>query len=298
MMGNTHKFSAVLIAILLIVPCLLIFSSAFAVDIEREVSLEITDIPFANIKFLAYRVASFDENGILTPDDEFVSVDTDFNGVLDHSVLSDTLYKKVLAEGIKADAVVESDEYGSALFDGSTLEVGLYLITSEKITMDGKVYSMCPFMVTLPYKYDGGTAYNVFASAKFDAVPAVDVYAVSKIWDDDGSENKRPEKIDIVLYCDGEVYDEISLPHDGSWRYEWHDLPSEHTWWVEEKSIADYKSTIEKNGTSFVITNKYIGPTPDEDVPATGQLWWPVPILICAGLFLVSRGVVRRVKTK
>ena len=297
-MINRRKLGAVLATIFFIIPCLVIFSSAFPIDMDREVSLEISDVPFNDIKFFAYRVASFDENSFLTLDDDFASIDVDVNGVLEYSTLSDMLYKKVLADGIVADSVVLSDEEGVALFGGSNLEKGLYLITSERFAMDGKVYSMSPFMVTLPYKYDGGTAYTVFASAKFDALPEVDLYTVSKVWDDEGAESRRPDKIDIVLYCDGEVYDEISLPHKGAWRYEWCDLPSEHTWWVEEKTIADYESTVEQNGTSFVIKNKYTGDIPEEDVPATGQLWWPVPVLICAGLLLISVGVIRRTKAK
>ncbi len=297
-MNNRQKLGAFLAVIMLILPCLVIFSSAFVVDIDRGVTLEIRDIPFGDIKFFAYRIASYDESGILTIDDDFASVDIDLNGTLDHSALSDMLSKKVLADEKDPDAVILSDEYGIALFKEHTLDVGLYLIASEKFKMDGKVYSMSPFTVTLPYKYDGGTAYNVFASAKFDALPTTDTYTVTKVWNDDGSEDKRPSKIDIVLYCDGEVYDEISLPHNGSWRYEWQDLPSEHTWWVEEKSVTDYKGTVKQNGTSFVITNTYTGEKPEEDVPATGQLWWPVPVLVCAGLLLISLGVVRRTKAK
>ena len=38
---------------------------------------------------------------------------------------------------------------------------------------------------------------------------------------------------------------------------------------------------------------------PDEDVPLaslpqTGQLWWPVPLLLCGGLLLVVFGLLRR----
>lgn len=35
-------------------------------------------------------------------------------------------------------------------------------------------------------------------------------------------------------------------------------------------------------------------PTPPPYLPQTGQLWWPVPVLLCAGLFFILIGVVRR----
>ena len=292
-----QKISAALAVILLMLPFMIVFASASSyADFEREVSLEITDIPFANMKFYAYFVAEFDKNGKLTPDGDFESLNLGLESELDYSSLSDILSKKVLTDGMSPDHTALSDEYGLALFDGPELNQGLYIIMSEKFRRDDKVYSMSPFAVTLPFEYGNETGYDVFASAKFDVSPALDLYTVYKVWDDEGSEDKRPPKIDIMLYCDGEIYDEISLPHEGSWKYEWHDLPADHTWWIEEKEVTDYKASISQNGTSFTITNKFTGNPPEEDVPSTGQLWWPVPILLCVGLLFVSVGVIRRTR--
>ena len=36
------------------------------------------------------------------------------------------------------------------------------------------------------------------------------------------------------------------------------------------------------------------GAYPDDKLPQTGQLWWPVPALLCAGLVLILAGVIRR----
>ena len=33
---------------------------------------------------------------------------------------------------------------------------------------------------------------------------------------------------------------------------------------------------------------------PGEKLPQTGQLWWPVPALLCAGLALTAAGLLRR----
>jgi len=35
-------------------------------------------------------------------------------------------------------------------------------------------------------------------------------------------------------------------------------------------------------------------PTPKPTLPQTGQLWWPIPILLTAGLVLVLFGVMLR----
>lgn len=39
-------------------------------------------------------------------------------------------------------------------------------------------------------------------------------------------------------------------------------------------------------------------PTPPPYLPQTGQLWWPVPALVCGGLFLILIGVVKRRSNK
>ncbi len=298
-MMNKKTVCASLAVIMLIMSLLSVFTSAFTVDLDRAVTLEITDIPFTGMTFNAYLVAEFDENGKLTPVENFASFDLKLNSNTDYPALYDAILRKVLTDEIAPDTTASSDEYGLALFNTWELEHGLYFVTGDKFIRDGNVYSMSPFLITLPFEYDGGIEYDVIASAKFDILPELNLYTVCKVWDDEGAENRRPSNIDIVLYCDGDVYDEISLPYNGSWEYEWKDLPSDHTWWIEEKEVTDYESVITQNGTSFVIKNTFTGTVPPvEDIPSTGQLWWPVPILLCVGCFLVALGLIRRKKAE
>lgn len=39
-------------------------------------------------------------------------------------------------------------------------------------------------------------------------------------------------------------------------------------------------------------------PTPPPDLPQTGMLWWPVPVMLCAGVALLAVGVVCRRRGK
>lgn len=296
-MMNKKTVGVLLAVIMLTTSLFTVFTSAFTVDLNRGVSLEVTDLPFAGMTFNAYLVAEFNEYGGLTPSSSFPSFNSKLNSSTDYPALYDTLLKEIFARSITPDAIASSDEYGNALFNSLDLKHGLYFVTGDKFVRDGNVYSMAPFLTTLPFEYDDGISYEVVASAKFDILPLVDNYTVCKVWDDEGAEEKRPSKIDVVLYCDGSVYDEISLPHDGSWEYEWKELPSDHTWWIEEKEIKDYKSVITHNGTAFVIKNTFTGTVPPVvDIPSTGQLWWPVPILLCIGSFFVILGLIRRKK--
>ncbi len=56
------------------------------------------------------------------------------------------------------------------------------------------------------------------------------------------------------------------------------------------------RPVIVKDGKIFTITNTCNRPdTPKGGkLPQTGQLWWPVPVLLLAGLVLVIVGLLRR----
>lgn len=48
---------------------------------------------------------------------------------------------------------------------------------------------------------------------------------------------------------------------------------------------------------AFVVAKPGVRPVPSPTppyLPQTGQLWWPVPALVCGGLFLILIGVVKR----
>lgn len=159
---------------------------------------------------------------------------------------------------------------------------------------------------------------------------------VLKVWNDKGYTYRRPENITVQLLQDGEVYDTATLDAEDEWRHTWTELKPEHDWSVVETEVpANYKVKVERSGITFVITNSTGGsggrdddpdptrPTPtepaqkdvitDDDVPygvldigdeliplgllpATGTLWWLVPILAAAGIFLFIFGVYRNRK--
>lgn len=91
---------------------------------------------------------------------------------------------------------------------------------------------------------------------------------------------------------------------------------------VEYETPEGYTVTVEREGITFVMTNSQIEEIPDEQtpeggrppgentpplenipdepipmgpsLPQTGMLWWPVPVLACAGLFLFLMGWGKR----
>lgn len=117
---------------------------------------------------------------------------------------------------------------------------------------------------------------------------------VSKVWDDKGYESKRPISVQVSLLQDGAVYDTQVLSADNGWRYTWGELPkydaggNEIAWSLSEAYVPGYTSTVSCNGQVFELTNTFN----DQNLPQTGALWWPVPLLVCGGLVFIIAGVV------
>ena len=67
---------------------------------------------------------------------------------------------------------------------------------------------------------------------------------------------------------------------------------------VIEKELKKYTVETVREGDVFVVTNTYGGNSPggsaDPTLPQTGQLWWPVPVMIAAGMLFVAVGLIRR----
>lgn len=81
---------------------------------------------------------------------------------------------------------------------------------------------------------------------------------VTKVWQDGGNAENRPDSITVVLYQDGEETTKtLELNSSNNWSGTFSDLDSSHTYTIEENSVDGYASTISgsQNG-GFTITNK------------------------------------------
>ena len=66
---------------------------------------------------------------------------------------------------------------------------------------------------------------------------------------------------------------------------------------MAEAKLKGYrKPVIAKDGNTFTITNTCdkSDTTDKPNLPQSGQLWWPVPILLTTGLLCVVIGLLRR----
>ena len=149
-----------------------------------------------------------------------------------------------------------------------------------------------------------------------------------KRWADTGYEESRPSSVQVQLLRDDEVYDTATLNEENRWRYSWTQLSPDYTWRLVELDIpADYTVLVEQQGNTFVVTNTFTTDITDEapplgdgdgiapdvpgenvpgetvpeeellpeevplgNLPQTGILWWPVQLLMLAGILLCGIG--------
>ena len=313
------------IAILLIMMMAALSLSVWAapagkIDTQREVELTVAvldgETPLVSVPVDIYLVATVDENITLTATDTFAKYNVNIQAKSDAEwkTLASTLEGYVLRDKISSTGSGKTDDSGKLTFSigQAKLSQGLYLVLCQDHTQDKKNYEAAPAMVLLPgqdatgseWQYEG-TINPKLTSTSIPDQPTTVTRKVLKVWEDEGHTKKRPAEITVQLLCDGEVYEEVALNQEINWHYTWDELESGHKWkLVEKDQLENYKVAVTKEGVTFVVTNTYKDDTPatpgtpgtptSPRLPQTGQLWWPVPLLLACGLLLIVFGLVRR----
>lgn len=275
-----------------------------------------------NVPFSVYYLGSVND-GEIVPDGKFSSykVSFDVSGSEEMLNLGLTLSAYILRDNIEADYSDATDEEGVADFDREVMGEGAYLIMAEKHFQSGNYYFFEPAVVILPY----GESEKLTVIPKFEKVPedtgSIEVsYRVLKAWVED-EEGFRPVEIYVQLLCDGEIYDTVVLNSENNWKYQWDNLSSYCHWTVTEKTVeGDYTVSLSREEKAYLLTNSgNIGEDepeettkpdkspdkndepatkPEEELPVTGALRWPVPYLAMAGVLLFIIGFVRYRKSE
>ena len=292
--------------------------AAGRIDLDQDVGLTITyqdhGTLLSGAVFSIYLVATVNAYGELETTEQFKIFNVDIPGKSDDTwrALASTLEGYVLRDNIAATDSGKTDRNGQIAFPtgGKRLTAGLYLVLGERHTQDGYRYDATPFMVMLPSldKENNVWSYDVAVSPKFDRskIPGSSgddtiTRKVLKLWEDKGQEKDRPEEVIVQLLRDGKVFDTVTLNAANNWRYTWTALDNGYSWTVVEKETDNYTVEVTQEGITFVVKNTHNEDISDEPttptkptLPQTGQLWWPVPVLIAAGLLFVVIGLLRR----
>lgn len=189
-----------------------------------------------------------------------------------------------------AGTAVQANKNGNFSFTG--LSAGLYLVTQSQ-TEEG-YYPVAPFLVSMPmYSAEqGGWIYSIEAGPKVQRPSQEPVsLTVVKKWKD--NDYGRPAALTVKLLRNGKVDSSVTLTAKEGWKYTWTGLDANYRWTAEEVVPNGYQARYSTYGQTVTITNTaswYVPPT--NELKQTGQLNWPVPVLLCAGLSLLAVGCV------
>lgn len=303
------KSGKIHICLLLILTALLLpvpVQAAGPIDPSHPVTLEISFLweeqPLSGAEFSIWQICDVDAYGSLTPLAAYEALAP----LLDIQGKNDQRWQEAAAEleryllshpELAATDSARTDGRGIAAFPSGEAQLpqGLYLVRSVHHTQDHHVYSTAPFFVMLPTRDRNRWDYSVQTWAKPEQREEQICLRVMKEWEDKYWENQRPDKIRVNLYQDDWLYDSVILPQNGKWTYQWGGLDAAHSWWVEESAVPGYTTQVVRKGNTFYITNTYVQPgTQDPTLPQTGQLWWPVPVLLAFGLLLMILGLLKK----
>lgn len=281
------------------------------IDPNTPVSLTVS-YKFGDVPVQIYRVASVSETARFQLTGDFAGY-TELQTYVeegDWDRLSWNLETRIAADRIKPLKTGKTGQDGTIVFDG--LQQGMYLVTADACTVGDTSYFPMTFLISLP-NLDEATdqwIYKVQAKAKDTTITddGKDISVkVQKIWkDNEDQAKKRPQSIQVQLYCDNRAYGKpVTLNKSNNWSKTWNNLPEGHKWTVAEVGIPTgyEKPQYDRVDNQFYVINTY-GETPPPvqppkpSLPQTGQLWWPVPLLALGGMVLFLIGWIQRRKAE
>ena len=254
------------------------------------------------MELVIYKVASRNSEGGYDLTDEFKDYGVEILGIKGEELESAA---QLLAIYATRDKLEPSDKFTSDSSGKHTftdLEYGAYMVFNKE-TASSKSITAVPVLIFLEKDME------VMIKPMEDLTTSCKVY---KIWDDNNSKS-RPDKIEIqLLRGDGSVYDEQTLSEKNNWYYAWSDLPEDKYRVIEKKVPSGYQLSASRRNDTWKLTNKKKTTSPKETpsggektppdssnskkIPQTGQLWWPVPVLLSAGFLCLIVGLLRRRK--
>lgn len=223
------------------------------------------------------------------------------------SKIAESLLNVIKADNIAADASAKSDANGVAAFEN--VEDGIYIIYGGRYEHMGYAYEMSPVIFeSAAWNPDNNTAdLSALAKISEDKLPENPVmaeYTIKKVWsDDEGLEVNRSSFVDVDIFCDGKLFASVLLNEDNNWQYSWTGDSSKEWSCKEVTEVDGYKVLYADEETTFLVQNVYFGSSssggdepgvtpPADKLPQTGQLWWPVPVLLAVGVIFVAAGIL------
>lgn len=289
-----------LICLALILP-----RTAFAAPLDTEAEASLTLLyqkegkVFPNLQINIYRVAEASRDGSFHLIAPFSSYPVNIHGITAQAQWQNaaaTLTAYIVADGVKPDRQVQTDQAGVARFE--KLETGLYLVREAVAENADGSYVFNQIMVYLPTPQpDGSFDYAVEAKPKCTAFVPKTQYTVTKLWQDSGMEHIRPKAVTVAIYKDGTLQETKTLSANNNWTYTWSVSGEDKgIWTVAEQNVPEqYKVTVRQNGGVFSLINTC--KTQPEVPPLTGDSFAPLPWILAmciSGSMLLILGFYSR----
>ncbi len=311
-MNKCRDFFARIISVLTALVCFACPLSASGVDLSQPGSLTLicvsNGVSLFGMEWSIFRVGTHSPYGDFYLDGDFADYPVTFDDLSASAMTSvaETLEMYTKTDNITPLSSLATDENGQAVFED--LELGIYLLSGKSVEIQGKVYTPSAFCVEI--SDDSDEVYDMTSYPKFtvEEIPGYgqSQYSVEKIWRNDEGYSVRPDFVTIEIYADSTLFDTVVLNESNNWSHSWSGK-TECEWSVKEIDIAkEYTVAYTSSGTAFAIVNSMTSSTvtttvttpPGGDIPQTGLLWWPVPVLALAGIVFVVIGIRVGVKEK
>lgn len=162
------------------------------------------------------------------------------------------------------------------------LPLGLYFVRQTN-AVEGFV-PCTPFLVTVPMESTDGYVYAVNASPKTEVAKLTSI-TIKKVWNTDASA-KASDSVTVQLLRNGKVVETATLGENNNWQVTYTNLPESDAYSIKEVDVPKgFTATYKQNAYVFTVTNT-------STLIQTGQLIWPIPVLVLVGVLLIAVGSV------
>ena len=277
-----RKILTLCMALLLVISCVLTVS-AEEFDPGRAGSISVTlteqngETPIVGAELSVYYIATVGINTDGKPNYIYNEVFAEAGIAIDDPALAGKL-DAYLAENEVAAIELITDGAGVATCED--LPLGLYFVRQTNAVAG---YAPCtPFLVTVPAEAAGGYVYGVNATPKTE-VAKLTAITIKKVWNTDAS-TKAAESVTVQLLRD-EIVVQTAILHEGNnWQVTYTDMPESDAYSIKEVDVPQgFTATYKQKDYVFTVTNT-------STLAQTGQLVWPIPVLVFAGVLLIGMG--------
>jgi hypothetical protein len=269
------------ICMMIIIASLLLSSHVLAAgdnnsdqELQLEIYYKINNTILVGAQFDLYLVATIDDNGNVTTTSKFGLYSDDIADIVANQDTMDeelinltTLLEEYIS--LNSDRITSidtgvTDQKGRLTFPtgDDKLVDGLYLVIGHSLTQNGYTYNASSFMTFLPMTDNDGEVWQYIT-----AMPKADYTKIP-------GPNNPPDNPTPNTPSDTPSGGGTPVIYSG-----------------RTLTGPTLSGAVETRGETSPIEP---GLTLSGSLPQTGQLWWPVPLLLSIGLVLIIIGLVRR----